>query len=215
MSSISTNRDIDVAAASKDPSLWRRFRSMSPIYQAGIVLGAALVLWVAAEDYVWAPARSLNLESERIARALRDGANREAVIRGVGESIRPVGRVVVPRAENDGSEELFRSVNEVCNEHNIVARIDVRPGGSMNAPAELASLIGENNRLGKVTCDLTFTTSQETFAKFLADLEARPEIESVSRLKIARNDKDKKIDVLMTVDAWVQVPKKQRAGGMP
>lgn len=192
-----------------------RFRALPPTYQWAMIIAFGIFLYVFAQDYLWAPARSLNEESDRIARALVEGSQRDDVIRRVSGAIAPIGRIAVPRAEKDGSEELTRSITEVCNTFHITPRLNVRPGGNMNAPPELIELVGASNRLGKVTGDIVFSAPQDVVTKVLAALEARPEIESISRLKLTRNDKDKKVDVNMTVDAWVQVVKKKTGGGAP
>ncbi len=191
------------------------FRALSPIYQWAIAIAAALLLYVAADDGVWAPARELNTKSDRLARALKEGAQRDALLKSVSGAITPIGRIVVPRAEMDGSEELLRSINEVAKNFDVSMKVQTGSGANMSAPPELQDLIASSNRLSKVTADLTFSAKQEVFAKVLAALEARPEIESISSLKLGRDAKNQRVDVMMTVEAWVQVPKKVRAGVSP
>jgi hypothetical protein len=197
------------------PTYIDRFRALSSVYQWAIAIAAALLLYVAADDGVWAPARDLNAKSDRLATALKEGAQRDALLKSVSGAIMPIGRIVVPRAETNGSQELRQSINEVMKNFGVSPEMQGGIGANMTAPPELQDLIAVNNRLSKVTQDLTFSAKQEVVAKVLAALEARPEIESISSLKLTRDAKNQRVDVMMTVEAWVQVPKKVRAGVSP
>jgi hypothetical protein len=132
---------MDAREASSAPVSWLdRYRQASTIYQWAIAIAIGLMLWLFAEDFIWSTAATWNAESDRMQTALVEGANRSDLLNGVREAIPPVGKIVVPRAERDGTEELLRAINQVLEEHKIdkdsIER-QVRPGGNMSPPPEL------------------------------------------------------------------------------
>jgi hypothetical protein len=205
------------ASQRQQPQSWfERYRQAPTILQWGIAIALAVMVWLFAEDFVWSTAAAWNEENSRMELALQEGAERDQMLNGVRDVIPLLGRIAVPRAERDGSEELSRAVNAVLAEHKIAnAEWDVRPGGNMTPPPELVELVGAGTKLGKVSGELRFTASQETVIKVIAGLEAAEMIESITRLKLSRDQTSagaKKIGVTLTVEAWVQLDRKVRGG---
>lgn len=204
-----------LASASRPQSMFERYRQAPPIFQWGIAIVLGIMIWLFAEDFVWSTAAEWNAENDRMQRALEEGAARAETLNGVRDAIPLVGRIAVPRAERDGTEELSRAVNAILAEHKVEgAEWDVRPGGNITPPAQLIELVGAGTKLGKVAGELRFDATQETAIKVIAGLEAAEMIESISRLKISRNSSPsvKKIGVTLTVEAWVQLDRKSRGG---
>jgi hypothetical protein len=199
------------AAGSSSFAAW--FRAASPIKQWAIVLAGALLIWVAADEWVWSTASNINRENARMERALSEGADRDRLVAGVRGAIPTLGRISVPRAERDGSEELSNAVNAVMASAGVkIFSWEVRPGGNMSPPPELVQLVGPDTKLGKVGGELRFNAKQEDVIKVIAGIEAAPEIESIARLKLSREGGDKSVGVTMTVEAWVQLDRKRRGG---
>ena len=204
--------------ATRGSSLTDRYRQASPIYQWAIAITAGVVLWLFAEDFLWSTAARWNEENKRMQSALEEGAARADLLEGVRESIAPVGRIVVPRTEGDGSEELSNAVIKVLAANKVTDGFEFqkRTSGNNAPSAELVQLVGEGAKLGKVSGELRFNASQETVIKVIAGLEAEEMIESISRLKLARASKssstakDQKIGVTLTVEAWVRLDRKTR-----
>ena len=199
-------------AASPTPQGWiERYRQAPPIYQWAIAIALGLILWMFAEDFIWSTTASWNEQNNRMERALQEGASRGEALNGVRDAIPAVGRIAIPRTEGDGSEELQRAVNEVLAKHKVDNfEWQKRPGGNMNPPPELVELVGPGTKLGKITGEVRFTSTQETVIKVIAGLEATDMIESISRLKMTKDQNTKKIGVTLTVEAWVQLERKSR-----
>ncbi|MBL9119419.1 MAG: hypothetical protein JNL80_05860 [Phycisphaerae bacterium] len=198
----------------RQPTSWLdRYRQAPSIYQWAIAIALGVMVWLFAEDFVWSTAARWNEENARMQTALEEGANRAELLSGVRDAIPPVGRIVVPRAEKDGTEELLRAINKVLEEQKIdkesIER-QVRPGGNMAPPPELVQLVGEGTKLGKVVGEVRFSATQEKVIKVIAGLEAEEMIESISRLKLSREPSSKKVGVTLTVEAWVQLDRKNR-----
>jgi hypothetical protein len=213
----------DSAAAGRAKGgLLERYLNL-PNWQRLALAAVVLVgLWIFANDFPWQWAADLNAESSRIERALSEGADRETMVKVAGDvpqAIVAIGPIAVPRAENDGSQELARTVNEVMAEAGVKQySLDVRPGGKV-PPNMLEQLVRSegggaagSSRVEKLTGELKFEVAQDTAIRIVAALEGRPEIESISRLRMSRKDADKKVTVDLTLEAWVQVARRKRGG---
>lgn len=201
------------ASPSRGSSFVDWYRAASPAKQWAVVIAGALILWFAADEWIWSSAKSLNDTNSRMERALEEGADRERLVSGVRTAIPTLGRISVPRAERDGSEELSNAVNSVMAKIGLKTfSWEVRPGGNMSPPPELVQLVGADTKLGKVGGELRFNAKQEDVIKVIAGIEAAPEIESITRLKLSRESGDKTVGVTMTVEAWVQLDRKRRGG---
>jgi len=193
-------------------SLVDRFLALPVSWRWGAAAGAGLLIWLFTTDYVWATARDLNERSDRIRTALRDGRARSDWVAGdVREAVVALGPVSVPRAEGAGTEALGSAVREVFDGNGIANySLDVRPGAPL-PPSALRDVAGPEERIEKLVGELRFTATPEALGKIVAGLESRPEIESVSRLKLAKIEAERKLQVSMTVEAWIRTPKR-RAG---
>jgi hypothetical protein len=198
------SRELDVAIA--------RFLAMPPAWRWGGSLAAGLVLYFFTTDYLWSTADSLNERSNRIESALRDGKVRGKWISGdVREAVVALGPVAVPRAEGAGTEALGAAIREVFEANGVSGySLDVRPGAPL-PPTALRDVAGPSERIERLVGELRFTTTPDALAKIVAGLESRPEVESISRLKLAKIEADRKVQAAMTVEAWIRVPKR-RAG---
>lgn len=201
---IRLSREFDVILA--------RFLALPPAWRWGGGLAAGLVLYFFTTDYVWSAADSLNERSNRIESALRDGKVRGKWISGdVHEAVVALGPVTVPRAEGAGTEALGAAIREVFEANSVSAySLDVRPGAPL-PPTALRDVAGPAERIERLVGELRFTTTPDALAKIVAGLESRPEIESISRLKLAKLEAERKVQASMTVEAWIRVPKR-RAG---
>lgn len=198
------SREFDLAIA--------RFMALPPAWKWGGSIAAGLVFYFFTTDYLWSAADSLNERSNRIESALRDGKIRGKWISGeVREAVVALGPVSVPRAEGAGTEALGAAIREVFDANGVSAySLDVRPGAPL-PPTALRDVAGPTERIERLVGELRFTTTPDALAKIVAGLESRPEVESISRLKLAKLEADRKVQASMTVEAWIRVPKR-RAG---
>lgn len=201
------------AAKRRGGSFVEWYRGASPMMQWAVIAIGVLFIWFVADEWIWSTANTLNNQNDRMERALEEGADRDRLVSGVRTAIPALGRISVPRAERDGSEELSNAVNDVMSKAGVkIFSWDVRPGGNMSPPPELVQLVGADTKLGKVSGELRFNAKQEDVIKVIAGLEAAPEIESISRLKLSRENSDKTVGVTLTVESWVQLDRKRRGG---
>jgi hypothetical protein len=63
-------------------------------------------------------------------------------------------------------------------------------------------------RVERIICELEFISDSETVVDVIRDLEAEPEIESISSLRLQLVDDGPKLEVRIMVEAWI-VPRKK------
>lgn len=195
-----------VASTTGTPML-DRVLAMKPLYRFSIFAVLAVAIWLVAQDYTWKAASDLDKESERLTRILDDASTRGAAIEGnadVKAAIGTFGRVRIPRDDRDGTAALYSSINRVMKDTKIVHSLDVRSAGKFPAGA-FPGIAQTGERVEKVIGDMKFEASQSDTINIIERLEASPDIESVSRLKLTKKS-DSKLAVQLTVEAWVLVP---------
>ena len=68
-----------------------------------------------------------------------------------------------------------------------------------------ASPISEvaGGRVQRLVCELDFKTTPDTLINVIRELEAEPEIESISSLRLERIDDGPQLEVTLSIEAWV------------
>lgn len=174
-----------------------------PSRQRWLVLGVlALVGWLAADEFAWAPARGWAAESERIEQALDRGARREAsVTSDLRRSVAAFGPVQPPGPAANGREALARSIDEVLRAHRVAGySYEARTGQRVKDPD--AGVLGA--AIDRLQAEVKFEVKAEDLPKVIADLESSPVIDGISSLRIDKNEQTRKITVQATIEAWVQ-----------
>ncbi len=190
----------------RNPTL-ARFRALPPAGKIACVALALLMTWLALEQWSWSWARSWADECERIERALSDSselASGNDPVATTGAEL--FGLVDPPGGESEGSEALAGAVVEVVKKH-AVSQFTFnaqRASTRMSGGAALG-----NQKLSKVTGEVQFEATPAETAKIIAELEASQAIESVSALRM-RRDNEGKVSVQLVVEAWVFA---SRSGG--
>jgi len=184
---------------------WEKYRKLSPIYQGSIAILAVMVLFLIADEYMWAVARQWNQSADRYADVLQEGARKEAEFSPRMEAtIRAVGPVNIPSTEADGAKKLSRTINSILKDHKIYNDSYDNFGGA-KLPSDALSSVTSNTggRIEKVTGRLQFDASPEVALEIISEIESNPEIESISSLRITKMERMTRVTVKMTVEAWI------------
>ncbi|MBL9149740.1 MAG: hypothetical protein JNM94_13705 [Phycisphaerae bacterium] len=206
MSNATTTAASKPATTSGTPML-DRLLAMKPLYRFAIFAVLAIAIWIVAQDYTWKAAADLDAESNRLSRIIDDAATRNSMIEGndaVRSAVLAFGEARIPRDDRDGTEALQKSVDRAVKDTKIVYSLDVRSSGKFPAGA-FPGIASPGERIEKVVGDMKFEASQAVAIQVLERLEASPDIESVSRVKLTKKS-DSKLQVQLTVEAWVRVP---------
>lgn len=174
------------------PALWR-------IASAGVcVLMAVLV----AQDYVWPAADAWNDEADRISRTIDKGRNLDRAIDGRIKRIAiALGPIEVPRSASPGATRLEETVGEIFEGNGLDPKIEARTGSRLASSSPISEVAG--GRVQRLVCELEFITDPDTLIAVLRELEAEPEIESISNLRLERIDDGPSLEISLSVEAWV------------
>ncbi|MDZ4830259.1 MAG: hypothetical protein SGJ09_08705 [Phycisphaerae bacterium] len=202
------------ASSSANAGLVGRLLAMRPILRWCIIVAILLGIYSFADEYPWQTARSFDVKSDRLERVLEDANSRVAAIEGSEEikaAVGTFGAIRIPREERDGTLALSKSIDRVMKDSKVKYSLDVRSAGKFPSGA-LPGIAATGERIEKVVGEMKFDATQDVTAMILQSLEASPDIESVSRVKLSKptSSPEKKVNVQLTVEAWVRVPESAR-----
>lgn len=178
-----------------------RYASL-PRRQQWVVLAAiALLGWFLADTVAWQRAAEWAAESDQIESALSRGAGRQATVTTeLKRDVATYGAVEVPGDGAQGREELARAINDIAKKHKVAGySYEARTGQRMK-DADAAVLGGTLERL---QAEVKFDTTPDELPKIVDELESHPGVETISSLRLTKNEQARKITVQATVEAWV------------
>lgn len=184
-----------------------RFLELPPIWR---LIGAAAMVLVAIlvwDEYVRPTADAWNKESDRIASTIERARTLEQRTDPKIERLATaLGPIEVPRSAAPGATRLESTISKICSQYEIVPKIDGRTGSKLPSNSPLSTMAG--GRVERIICELEFVSDSETVVEVIRDLEAEPEIESISSLRLKLVDDGPKLEVRIMVEAWI-VPRKK------
>ncbi len=166
---------------------------------------AGAIVFIAYTDLIWPVAERWNAESSRLEAILdRAEGNVAQLPPSLEAAVEALGPIQVPRTEGEGSLALAETITEAIGSQPVSNfSFDARAGSRL-PPAALREIVsGSGQRVERVVGEVGFTATPEQAAAIIAELESSPEIESISRLRMVRSQTDRKVDVKMTVEAWI------------
>jgi hypothetical protein len=173
-----------------------------PQRQRWIVIGAiALLAWFAADSVAWQRAAEWSAEGDQIEEALQRGACRQSTVTTeLKRDVATYGAVNIPGEAGQGREELDRAINDIAKKHKVAGySYEARTGQRMKDP-DAAPLGGSLDRL---QAEVKFETTAEELPRILDELEGHPGVETISALRLTKNEQSRKITVQATIEAWV------------
>ena len=207
MSGMPMTRDespMSTTSAAK-PSLAARWNALPVRWKWISAAVAAAVAFIAYTDLIWPIAERWNAESDRIEAILdRAEGNVAQLPPSLEAAVEALGPIQVPRTEAEGSLALAETITAAIGGQPVSNfSFDARAGSRL-PPAALREIVSSSGqRVERVVGEVGFTATPEQAAAIIAELESSPEIESISRLRMVRSQTDRKVDVKMTVEAWI------------
>lgn len=184
-----------------------RFLELPPIWR---LIGAAAMVLVAIlvwDEYVRPTADAWNKESDRISSTIERARTLDQRTDPKIERLATaLGPIEVPRSAAPGATRLESTISKICSQYEIVPKIDGRTGSKLPSNSPLSTMAG--GRVERIICELEFVSDSETVVEVIRDLEAEPEIESISSLRLKLVDDGPKLEVRIMVEAWI-VPRKK------
>lgn len=194
-------------SSENETDLVDRYLALQPIWR---VIGAAAMVLVAIlvwDEYVQPTANDWNTESDRISNTIERARTLDQRTDPKIERLATaLGPIEVPRSAAPGATRLESTVSKICSQYQIVPKIDGRTGSKLPSSSPLSAMAG--GRVERIICELEFISDSETVVDVIRDLEAEPEIESISSLRLQLIDDGPKLEVRIMVEAWI-VPRKK------
>lgn len=184
------------------PDLVDRFLSLPALWRVGVIVAVTLLVILVAQDYVWPTADEWNKESDRISRIIDQSRDLDkAIDRKIERVATALGPIEVPRSASPGATRLEETVGTILERNGIVPKIDARTGSRLASASPISEVAG--GRVQRLVCELDFKTNPDTLIKVIRELEAEPEIESISSLRLERIDDGPQLEVALSIEAWV------------
>lgn len=198
-------RDVDTTAA-ENSDLVDRFLALPPIWRIAGVGALVVVAMLVAQDHLWPIAEDWNREADRIERTIARGRDLDDALDPRIERIAAaLGPIEVPRSAAPGATRLEETVGRICAAYDLDPKIDGRTGSRLPSGSPLSEVAG--GRVERLVCELEFAATPSVLMDVVRELEAEPEIESISDLRIERIDDTGRsgamLDVRLVVEAWV------------
>ncbi|MEE2972025.1 MAG: hypothetical protein VX672_02780, partial [Planctomycetota bacterium] len=112
-----------------------------------------------------------------------------------------LGPIEVPRSASPGATRLEETVGTILEAHDLDPKIDARTGSRLASTSQISEVAG--GRVERLVCELEFVADPDTLITVIRELEAEPEIESISDLRLERIDDGPRLDISLSVEAWV------------
>lgn len=159
------------------------------------ILAAYIIL-----DYgFWTLSSALATRGDRIEAAIAVSKTRESKLQGdVKSSVRAFGPVDAPASRDTGASALTGSIAAVFKQHNTTYGLTIRE--QRIGSRDLESAVG--TKIDKVVAELRFEASPDAASAIIAQLEAAPEIDSISDLKLNYQPQTRKVTVQLSAEAW-------------
>ena len=77
----------------------------------------------------------------------------------------------------------------------------------------LSRIIAPGEQVERITGDLRFDATPEVAAEIIAELEASPDIDAISNIRMTRQPGPRKVTVDLTVETWIITAERRGRGG--
>ena len=196
-------------------TIWSRFGKLPRAARWAILAVVGLALFLVYDAGVRPVSKGWNDRAEAMLADVRETVRAEERLKHLEASRDPIlalGPVEIPDREAEAGRALNEAVNEVLKEHPVS-----HDSFSLRSPARLKRgtlerLISSDQRVERITGDLRFVAAPDEATAIIAALEKRPEIESISSVRITR-EPGRKLRVDLTVDVWIVTSQRKARGG--
>jgi hypothetical protein len=191
----------------REPDFVDRFLTLSPMWRLIGAAALALIAVLVWDEYVRPTTDDWNGESDRIARTIERARTVDRTTDPKIERLATaLGPIEVPRSAAPGATRLESTISQICSQYKVVPKIDGRTGSKLPSNSPLSTMAG--GRVERIICELEFIADTETAIDVIRDLEAEPEIESISELRLDLVDDGPDLEIRIVVEAWI-VPRRK------
>lgn len=191
-------------------TLAQRYRALPRAGKWLVVAGVALVGYFAIVEPLLAWSARVRGEADALQARLEARAQTSERVGGsageLAQAISTYGTPALPRP-GDPVPALERAISSALSAHGVSPRRrEPRTPAPLLASDNQPARIGSSDRVSRVGVEVTLECTTEQLAKVLHDLEAAPQVASISRLSVRKasdgRSGDQKLAVTMTIEAW-------------
>jgi len=200
--------------------LTERWKNMPRVMRWSLMAGAFVAAYFLIIEPVLDKTNQWTAKADAKATALAAYEQNRALLTSADATVKlGVARYGIVEPPGDAEArpvEFNRMIDSLLDEHNIAgASSTSRTLPLGNVPLSMA--YGQDFRVDRLVRDLQFETEPENLAAFLADVERRPLVSTVSRLNVradegrdARSAGKRSVRVSLAVETWLLVRKGTR-----
>lgn len=199
-------------------SLGRQYRALPAILRLGLLAVVAVGLYALLNATAWEWARQAGGTANALQAELNKANQRQVVDPRLRSVVLAHGPIRLPQSEDQGSRDLGEAVNDVLKAHKAVEKVSNQAQqASRLQGAGLTQVLPRGAEAAKVSREIEFTAPVHVASAILIDLESHPAIDSISRLEIQmdekeRNQEPRRVKVKLTVESWVAGEPRGRRG---
>jgi len=121
---------------------------------------------------------------------------------GVKNAIKTFGAVELPRSKTEGATAMTEAVHSILRNNNVRNDEYTRTKSTKMRAGSMPGIGGAGKTVEQVIGDIRFEATQEDILKVISALESSKWIDTVSDIRLARQD-GRMIRVDLSVEAWV------------
>lgn len=197
-------------------SIWLRYRAMPTTMQWAVGAAVVAVVFLIWNDHIVRLTDEWNGQAERMLADVEKASGDTQRLQTLGR-LRPVvlglGPIEDPGAESAAEKQLNKAINEILKNQQVSDDSYSYRGPSKLRRGTLSRVTGPGEQVERITGDLRFDATPEVAARILADMEASPDIDAISSLRLTRQPGPRRVTVDLTVETWIITAERRTRGG--
>jgi hypothetical protein len=181
-----------------------RFREMSKPVQIAFFIALGLILILGWDQFVRPQIANYNAQARSYQQRIESLRNAELLalqINSLRDTIVAVGDVRLPRTPAEGEQAMQNAVIEVTQRYSAMnVSFNMRSGGSL--PRGALDQITGGVQPERKNGTLRFEAPTDDAIAIIAALESRPEIESITSLRLTKST-SRRLSVVLSLEAWL------------
>ena len=196
-------------------SIWTSYRRLSTMLQWAVGATVVAVLFLVWNDYLVEITAEWDVRAERMLADVDKAAGGPQRLQSLSR-LKPVvvglGPVDKPGSESDAEKRLNTAINAVLKEHSVLQDSFNYRGPSKLRRGTLSRVIEPGQQVEAISGDLRFDATPAVAAAIISALEASPDIDSISTLRITRQPGPRRVTVALTVETWILSAERRSRG---